>query len=122
MATAYVFEIDGYVFPRADVPARGPIVEADPQRWSEQNPLGAYGPGSVLTFMGTTSQRWPFVSRAVTATKDKLVAVFNARLVVLFKTPQNTSGFNVLMTELDVQFDEPIEGGKFLCRFTLVKR
>ncbi len=75
MATAYVFVLDGYTFPRADVPARGPIEEFDIQRWSEQDVLGTANPGTILTFLGTKSQQWDFVSRGVTATKDKLVGV-----------------------------------------------
>ena len=122
MPTAYVFELDTYVFPRADVPARGPFVEFSTQHWSKQNALGAVDPGSVLTFLGYESQQWDFISRASTATKDKLLAVYNGKLAVLFKTPQNTTGFNVVMTRLAIQYAEPIDGGKFLCEFTLVKR
>lgn len=123
MATAYVFVLDGYTFPRADVPARGPIEEFATQRWSEQDVLGTGDPGTILTFLGTKSQRWDFVSRAIEATKDKLLAVYNARLAVTFKTPQNAStGFSVVMTALRVQHTEPIEDSKFLCEFTLVAR
>lgn len=122
MATAYVFELDGYTFPRGDVPARGPIIEITPQRWSKQDVLGATNPGSILTFLGFESASWDLVSHAVTATKDKLLAVYNGRTEVLWKTPQNTTGFNVLMTRLAVQYAEPIENGKFLCEFTLVRR
>lgn len=119
---AYVFEIDGYTFPRADVPARGPFVEFSPQRWQEDDVIGVADAGTILTFLGYSSQRWDFVSRAVTATKDKLLAIYNARAEVLFKTPQNTTGFNVVMTRLAIQYKEPIDGGLFLCEFTLVKR
>ncbi len=121
--TAYVFVLDGYTFPRADVPARGPIQEFDDQRWSEQDVLGSGNPGTILTFLGTKSQHWDFVSRGVTATKDKLEAVYAARASVTLKTPQNAStGFSVVMTALRIQYDEPIEDGKFLCEFTLVAR
>lgn len=123
MATSYVFDLDGYTFPRDDVPARGPLEEFSPQVWAEQDVLGTADPGTILTLMGTLSQRWDFVSRAVTATKDKLIAVYNGQLAVTFKTPQNpTTGFNVVMTRLLIQHAEPIEDGKFLCEFTLVKR
>lgn len=123
MATAYVFVLDGYTFPRADIPAHGPIEEFDEQIWSEQDVLGTASPGTILTFLGTKSQSWDFVSRGVTATKDKLVAVHAARLPVTFKTPQNAStGFSVLMTRLNIPYDEPIEDGKWLCEFTLVAR
>lgn len=122
MATTYDFIIDGYTFPRADVPARGPIVEFSPQRWSEQDVLGTADPGTILTMIGTRSQRWTYTSRAVTATKDKLLAVYNGQIAVVWKTPQNTTGFDVVMTRLVIQYDEPIENGKFLCEFDLVKR
>ncbi len=123
MATAYVFVLDGYTFPRADIPAHGPIEEFAIQRWSEQDVLGTANPGTILTFLGTKSQQWDFVSRGVTATKDKLVAIYDARLVVTLKTPQNAStGFSVAMIRLHIPYDEPIEDGKWLCEFTLVAR
>lgn len=116
------FELAGYVFPTADEPAHGPMVEITPQRWSEQNPLGVYGPGTILTLLGTTSQRWPLISRADINTLTALVNVFNASVPVLFKTPQNGTGFNVVMTDLFVEYETPIERSKYLCRFTLVRR
>ncbi len=123
MATPYVFVLDGHTFERDEVPARGPFEEFAPQRWSEMDVLGTADPGTILTFLGTKSQSWrALVSAADEATKDKLVAVYNARLPVNFQTPQNGTGFNVLMIEFDVEWREPIENGKFRCEFTLVKR
>jgi len=123
MGTAYVFVLDGYALPRADIPARGPIEEFATQRWSSQDVIGSADPGSVLTMIGTRSQSWRFVSRAAEATKDKLLSVYNGQVGVTFKTPQNpTTGFTVIMTELRIQHAEPIEDGRFLCEFTLVKR
>lgn len=122
MASAYVFVIDGYTFPRADIPARGPVVESSEQRWTEQDVLGAADPGTILTFIGTRSQKWEYVSRAATATKDKLKAVYEGKVAVNFQTPQNGSGFNVIMTRFRVQYETSIEDGKWLCSFTLVRR
>ncbi|RPJ39822.1 MAG: hypothetical protein EHM35_01355 [Planctomycetaceae bacterium] len=123
MTTAYAFILDGYTFPRSDVPARGPIVYHQPQNWGKQDIVGATTTGAtVLTFLGLKSQEWTFVSRAATATKDKLLAVYNGRIPVLLKTPQDATGVNVVMTELAIQYSEPIEDGKFLCEFTLVRR
>jgi len=123
MTTAYAFILDGYTFPRADVPARGPIVYHQPQNWSEQDIVGSTTTGAtVLTFLGLKSQQWTYVSRAVTATKDKLLAVYNAHIPVVMKTPQDGTGVNVVMTELEIQYIEPIEDGKFLCTFTLMRR
>lgn len=122
MATTYDFILNGYTFPRGDVPARGPFIEFSPQRWSEQDVLGTGDPGTILTMLGTQSQKWTFVSHAVTATKDALLAVYNGQVAVTFKTPQNTTGFDVIMTRLVIEYAEPIENGKFLCEFDLVKR
>lgn len=122
MATAFAVTLDGYTFPRADIPMRGPTVETSPQRWSQQDVLGAGTPGTILTFLGFKSQEWSYISHASTATKDKLVAVFEGRSEVTFTNPQNTTGFKVMMTELSVDHKEPIEDGKYLCRFTLVSR
>ncbi len=105
------------------MPARGPIIYAQPQRWSEFNPIGKSDTGAtILTFLGLESQRWTFVSRAVTATKDKLLAVYSARTAVTLKTPQDAGGISVLMRNLVIQYIEPIEDGKFLCTFELVRR
>ena len=123
MTTAYAFILDGYTFPRSDVPARGPIVYHQPQNWSRMDIVGATtSTATTLTFLGVKSQEWTFVSRAVTATKDKLLALYNARAAFLMKTPQDATGVNVVMTELSIQYSEPIEDGKFLCEFTLVRR
>jgi len=123
MTTAYAFILDGYTFPRADVPARGPIVYHQPQNWSEQDVVGNTGTAAtVLTFLGLKSQRWTYVSRAVTATKDKLLAVYNGRIPVVLKTPQDATGVNVVMTDLIIEYAEPIENGKFLCTFILMRR
>lgn len=122
MPLDYTFELDGYVFPRADVPARGPIAEYSTQVWAEHDVIGDSDAGTILTFIGTKSQRWTYTSRAVTATKDKLLAVYNARLPVLWKTPQNTTGFNVLMTRLEIEYATPISHSKWMCEFELVRR
>lgn len=129
MGSTYTIVLDGYTFLDGELPFRGPLEEFSPQVWARQNVIGTADPGTVLTFMGTTSQEWDFVSRASTTTKDKLLAVYNAQTKVIFKTPQNpTTGFTVLMTRLRIQHETPIENtaadglGKFLCEFTLVKR
>lgn len=122
MPAVYTFELDGYVFPRSDVPARGPIVEFDEQRWVSQDVLGSTGQPSILTFIGTSSKKWTFRSRAAPVTKDKLVAVYTGRVAVVFKTPQNTTGFNVVMTRLEIEYAEPIYNSRFMCEFDLVKR
>ncbi len=121
--TAYAVILDGYSFPRSDIPFRGPIAEFTPQQWVKQDVIGTANPGTILTRVGTRSLEWPaFESRASTATKDKLIAVYEAGAVVLFQTPQNPTGFNVVMTDLDISYMDPIEGGRWLCRFTLVRR
>ena len=102
------------------MPARGPIVEFSPQRWSKQDVLVRDVP-SVLTHIGHSSQEWDFVcDRASTATKDKLLAVYNAKLAVLFKTPQNTTGFNIVITRLFVRYAEPADNGRFYIEWTAV--
>jgi len=123
MATTYTFTLDGYDFPRSDVPARGPVIYHQPQRWSEFDAVGNTATGAtILTFMGLKSQSWTFVSRAATATKDKLLAVYNARAAVTLKTPQDATGVSVIMTDLQIEYMEPIEASKFLCTFTLMRR
>jgi hypothetical protein len=123
MGSPYVFVLDGYTFPRDDIPAHGPLVEFSLGQWSRHNVLGAADPGTILTLIGTRSQEWDFVSRASEATKDKLVAVNDGQVKVNFKTPQNpTTGFNVAMTRLLIQHIAPIENSRYLCEFTLVKR
>jgi hypothetical protein len=123
MATTYTFTLDGYAFPRSDVPARGPIIYHQPQRWSQFHPIGHTDTdATLLTFLGLNSQEWTFVSRASTATKDKLIAVYEARDPVILLTPQDADGVSVVMTDLQIEYMEPIEASKFLCTFTLVRR
>lgn len=123
MGSPYVFVIDGYTFPRPDVPALGPLTEFNLRRWIEQDVIGTADPGTILTMIGTRSPRWPFVSRACEATRDKLVAVYAGETVVNFKTPDNpTTGFDVIMTRLLVHHRTAIAGTRSLCEFTLMKR
>lgn len=120
--TTRTFELDTYTFPQADIPARGPIEAVTPQRWTRHPIVGTVQPGDVMTFIGYESQSWDFISKCITATKDKLLAVFNARAEVVFKTPEEAGGFNVLMTTLQIEFLAPQEDSKFLCRFSLIRR
>lgn len=121
MATTYDFELDGYSFPRSDIPAHGPVQVVTQTRWVKQPVIGLGSDGAVMTAVGTDLQEWTFTSRASTATKNKLVAVYEGRSPVTFKTPQDTGGYDVLMTRLEVVHDTPIEDGKWLCTFTLVR-
>ena len=115
--------LDGYTFPAGEEPAYGPLVEIALQRWTKQSALGSVDPGSVLTFICFESQEWEFrVQRAVAATKDKLIAVYNGQAAVTLITPQNATGFSVVMTALRVEHETPQSESRFDCRFTLVKR
>jgi len=123
MASVYTFVLDGYTFPRDEVPMRGPLIEFNKKRFAKQNVIGTSGAPTILTLMGDESPEWQFVSRAKTATKDKILSVYNAAAPVTLKTPQNpTTGFTVVMTELEIQSSEPIEDGRFLCSFKLMRR
>jgi len=123
MTTAYAFILDGYTFPRSDVPARGPIIYHQPQNWAEYDIVGSTATGATVeTFLGLKSQEWTFVSRASSATKDKLLALYNARAAFTMKTPQDATGISVVMTDLKIEYSEPIEASKYLCEFTLVRR
>jgi hypothetical protein len=115
--------IDGYTFPRSDWPARGSIADdIIPQNWSRQDVLGKVDPGTILTLLGTKSPEWPLVCNAVEATKNKLRTVYTGRVAVVFKTPYNPTGYNVIMTALAVDTRATPRGDIFVCRFTLVKR
>ena len=122
MATAYAMSLDGHSFERDEVFFRGPIEEVAPQVWSDQPVLGTADPGDVSTFLGTRSQPWPMDVTFDEASKDKLVAIYNARLNVTFTTPQDGTGFLVLLRNLVVDHEVPSENGKFHCTFTLTAR
>lgn len=122
MATTYTITLNGHTFERDEVPFRGPIEEFADQVWSEQDVLGGGSPGTILTFLGLRSQRWEMSCRADAATKDALKAVYDGRVAVPLITPQNTTGFNVVMMRFRVAHEEPSENGKFNCEFTLVAR
>ena len=92
------------------------------KRWIEQEVLGAASPGTILTLVGESSQKWDFVSRATEAIKDKYAAVYEGEAEVLFKTPQDAVGFNVVMTKFFVEYKTPLHNSLYLCKFTLVRR
>lgn len=122
MATVYDMSLDGFSFARDEVFFRGPLEVFSEQIWSEQDTLGSADPGTILTFLGTKSPKWPFDGTFLEASKDKLLAIYDARLPVTFITPQDGTGFLVLLRDLDIEHEVPSENGKFRCTFTLTKR
>lgn len=124
VASRYLFTLDGYDFPADDEPALGPIIYYQPRKYSVMSPIGSSAvDADVYTFLGLGSQKWKLSCRAVTATKDKLLAVYNAGIAVLWKTPQDLVGVNVLMVPpFDIEYRQAIGQQKFLVDFTLVRR
>ncbi len=123
MGTAYTIILDGHTFDRDELPFHGPLEEFPDQLWSEINVLGGADPGTILTFLGTKSQKWPFVSVCDEATKEKLVALHTARLPVTLKTPQNPStGFSVLVRINRIEHKTPAHDGKYRVDFTMTAR
>lgn len=122
MSGTYEFVIDGTTIPTSEKPARGPIVDIGRKRWIEQEVLGNASPGTILTLIGESSQKWDFKSRAGETIKDKYLAVYNGEAEVVFKTPQDSTGFNVVMTKLSVEYKTPLHNSLYLCEFTLVRR
>ena len=127
MATAYAMSLDGHSFDRDEVFFRGPIEEIAPQIWVEQDVLGTADPGTILTFLGTRSQPWPMDGFFDLASKDKLVSIFAARLPVTFITPQDGTGFSVLLRDLHVEHEvaaptDPDGNARWHCTFTLTAR
>ena len=122
--SAYVFTLDGLAFGEQARFFRGPAIYHQPQRWSEFHPIGHTGTdATILTFTGLDSQEWDCKSvRCSTAEKDKLLSVYNARTAVVFKTPQDSTGVNVIMTRLKIEYETPGPRSLFLCDFTLVRR
>ncbi len=122
--SAYVFTLDGLAFSNLARFFRGPAIYHQPQRWSEMHPIGHTGTdATVMTFLGLDSQRWECKDvLCSTAEKDKLLSVYNARTAVVFKTPQDSTGINVIMPRLQIEYSEPGPRSLFRCDFTLVQR
>lgn len=129
MSIPYVFTLDSLAFGARAQFFKGPAIYHQPQRWSEMKAIGHTGvDATILTFIGLESQRWECTGvdgsgvMCSTAEKDKLVAVYNARTAVTFKTPQDSTGVSVIMTKLEIGYGEPGPNSMFLCKFTLVRR
>lgn len=122
MSGTYEFVIGADTIDTGEKFARGPIVESNPKRWIEQDVLGAASPPTILTKIGESSQKWEFESRAKEATKDILQSVYDNEIPVVLKTPQNSTGFNVVMTKFKVVYKTPLHNSLFDCKFTLVRR
>ncbi len=123
MASAYVITLDGNTFDRDELPFRGPLEEFPDQVWSEIDVLGTADPGTILTFLGTKSQKWDVVSTCDETTKDELVALHTARLPVTLKTPQNpTVGFSVLVRIKRIEHETPAWDSKYRVEFTMTAR
>lgn len=123
MSLTYEFTINDVVIPTGEKPARGPIIEYGRKRWVEQEVLGVASPGTILTLVGESSQKWDFESRAGATVLAALQAVYDGEATeVNFKTPQNGTGFNVIMTKFFVEYKTPLHASLYLCKFTLVRR
>ena len=122
--SAYVFTLDGLAFGEQARFFRGPAIYHQPQRWSEMTPIGHTGiDATIMTFIGLESQKWECKDvRCSTAEKDKLLAVYNGRVAVVFKTPQDSTGINVILNPLKVEYAEPGPRSLFMCSFTLTRR
>lgn len=117
---AYIFTLDGLAFTDKGKHARGPIVYVSKRNWVEHDVLG--GDHSVWQMMGRKSQRWNLEARCNTTERDKLIEVYEGEIPVLWQTPQDATGINVLMPELEIEYREPIERGLYFCQFMLVHR
>ena len=122
MSGIYEFEIDGTTIATGMKPARGPFVSVGRKRWVEQEVLGQASPGTILTLIGESSQKWDLESRANADLEGILRGVYNGETDVLFKTPQDSTGFQVIMTKYRVEYKTPLHDSLFLCKFTLVRR
>ena len=122
MSGTYEFIFGADTIPTDQKPTRGPIVDYGRKRWIEQEVLGNASPGTILTLIGESSQKWDFESRAKAATKDIYLALYNGEIPFLLKTPQDATGFNVVMTKFSVEYKTPLHASLFLCKFTLVRR
>lgn len=122
--SAYVFTLDGLAFGARARFFRGPAIYHQPQRWSEQHPIGHTGfDATILTFLGLDSQTWECKDVLCSTTeKDKLLSVYNGRTSVVFKTPQDSTGVNVIMTKLKIEDQTPAPDSMYSCTFTFVRR
>lgn len=122
---SYTFTLDGLAFSDAAAFFRGPAIYHQPQKWSEMIPIGHTGiDATILTFIGLESQRWECGKGAWfnETEKNKLLSVFNGRIAVVFKTPQDSTGINVIMTKLIIEYVDIAPRSSYLCEFTLVRR
>ncbi|MDP9192306.1 MAG: hypothetical protein M3P06_11465 [Acidobacteriota bacterium] len=123
--STYVFTLDGLAFASDARFFRGPAIYHQPQIWAKQKFIGHTGVDATgMQFLGLESQEWKCGkgARFTTAEKDKLVSVYNGRIPVVWKTPQDATGINVVLLDLVVEDQEPGPSGLFLCTFTLVRR
>lgn len=121
----YAFVIDGYTFPDFEEPALGPVTYYQPRKYSVMTPIGSSAvDADIVTFLGLGSQKWTFVCRrASSATITKLLAVYNAGVAVNFKTPQDLTGVNLLLTT-PFEIEEASASGYLMttARFGAIRR
>lgn len=122
MSGTYEFILADNTIPTDEKFARGPIVDIGRKRWIEQEVLGNASPGTILTLIGESSQKWDFESRAKEATMLIYQGIYEGEAEVVLKTPQDSTGFNVVMTKFAVAYKTPLANSLYLCKFTLVRR
>ena len=116
------YTLGSLTFPSSEHPNDGEIQDVQPQKWSEFEPIGASTPGTLLTYISSPSIKMRMHCVLKTATKDSLKSIYNARAAVTWITPDDVTGFLVVMTELTAVRNRALRGtGRWDCWFTLVK-
>ena len=120
---AAVYAIGSLTFPSGEQPTDGSNELAQPQKWVEFEPIGASTPGTLLTYISSPSIKQTMTVYASAATKNSLITIYNARATVTWTTPDDGTGYLVMMTALSVVRDRSTRGtGRYKCTFTIVKQ
>lgn len=119
---AAVYALGSLTFPSGEQPMDGENELVQPQKWSEFEPIGASSPGTLLTYLGSPSIKQTLTAYVRAASKTTLIALFNARAAVTWTSPDDATGYSVVITALSIVRDKSTRGtDRWKAKFTIVK-
>lgn len=110
-----------FTFSAGRSPSDGAIETIQPQRWSRFEVIGAANPGSILTYLGSSSRTHRLVAWVTEGDKNSLKAIYDARGTVSFAHDWGTA--TVQMTQFSAVKTRATRGtNRFIAQMELVER
>lgn len=98
-----LWSLDDFIFPLEDSPSGSRMIgRTARKKWSEFEPIGAYDPGTILTYISTPSAKFTLPGVCTAATAAELENRNQSVTRQLLKSPWYPSGFYIVVMNLNL--------------------